>query len=87
MTPPGCRLADICTPSRHYTVGKVIAIPTVKKPGRTGTSDVDSTLTPLGPNHTATIASPSAKECYSQDNNRPTRPCSVEISPTVPWTN
>ena len=87
MTPPGRRLSDICTPSRHYTVQKVIAIPTVKKLCRVDRSDVDSTLTPLGPNHTAATASPSAKECYSQDHNRPIGPCSVEISPTVPWTN
>ena len=60
---------------------------TLKSLTRAERSDTDSIPTPLGLNHTAALASPSAEECYSQDNNKRVGLSSVVVSPTAPWTN
>ena len=79
MTPPGCKLTDICTPSRHYTVRKLIVIPGRKKFKRDSRSDAESLPTQLSPNRTASLGSLSANESYSQERNGPIKPRSGDF--------
>ena len=87
MTPPGYKLADICTPSRHYTTRKVFALPGRKNCQQDPKSDAESLPTQLSPNRTASLVSPPASESYSQERSGFDKPGVGEISPTAPWTN
>ena len=94
MTPPGCKLTDICAPNRHYTIIKDFALPSKKiqeNSKKIGAQDslkgAASLPTQLSPNRTASLASPSAKEKYTHKHGGPDEPDTQEISPTAPWTD
>ena len=78
MTPPGCRLSDLCIPSRHYTIRKVIAVHGKKQLSQVNGRSADSFPTPIGVNQTA--VSPTAGSCYFQDSNKPPERNSAIVS-------
>ena len=87
MTPPGYKLADICTPSRHYTTRKVFARPGRRNCQQDPLSGAESFPTQLSPNRTASLVSPPASERYLQEHSSHDKPGIGEISSTAPWTD
>ena len=87
MTPPGCKLADICTPNRHYTTLRVFTLPCKRTRAQNPLDETESLPTQLSPNRTASLVSPSASEKYMHEHGSPDKPDTQEISPTVPWTD
>ena len=83
---PGCKLTDICSPSRHFTTLQVFTLPKPKKNQKEVRHKVDSQLTPISPNHTAPAASPDSCEEPMHHYHSEVKPGADAISPTVPWT-
>ena len=86
MVPPGCKLTDICSPSRHFTTLQVFTLPKPKKNQKEVRHKVDSQLTPISPNHTAPAASPDSGEELTHQYHGEVKLGADAISPTVPWT-
>ena len=86
MVPPGCKLTDICSPSRHFTTLQVFTLPRPKKNQKEVRYKVDSQLTQISPNHTAPAASPDSGEELTHQYRGEVKPGADAISPTVPWT-
>ena len=87
MTPPGCKLADICTPNRHYTTLRVFTLPCKKTRQQSPLDETESLPTQLSPNRTASLVSPAVSEKYIHEHGSPDKPGTEEISPTAPWTD
>ena len=86
MVPPGCKLTDICSPSRHFTTLQVFALPSPKKSQKETRYGMDSQLTQISPNHTASVASPASGEELMHQYSCEVKPGAEAISPTAPWT-
>ena len=58
MVPPGCKLADVCSPRRHFTTLQVIPLPNPNKSRCETSGATVSQLTQISPNRTAVPVSP-----------------------------
>ena len=86
MVPPGCKLTDVCSPSRHFTTLQVFVLPSPKVSQRETRSGTASQPTQISPNHTASLASPASGEEFTHQYSCPVKPGADAISPTVTWT-
>ena len=86
MVPPGCKLADLCSPRRHFTTLQVIPLPNPNRSRCETSGATDSQLTQISPNRTAVPVSPDDVERYTQRSLSPIKPSSEAISPTATWT-
>ena len=86
MVPPGCKLTDVCSVSRHCTTLQVIVLPNPKRSRCEAPGETDSQLTQISPNRTASPASPEGVERYTQQSLAPIKPGTEAISPTAIWT-
>ncbi len=86
MIPPGRKLSDVCSPSRHFTTLRVVTLPSKKTSQRDTPRETASQPTQVSPNHTASSASPASDEGYTHQYSSPVKPGTGAINPTVPWT-